>query len=330
MARILSRADVQRCLTMTEAIGAMREAFAALSTGQAQVPQRLAVDLPRQGVALLMPSLLQTQQQSAFALKLITVVPHNQFRQLPLTAASVLLLDADTGQTRAIMEGSWLTAMRTGAASGLATDLLALPHADTLALFGAGVQTLTQVLAIHTVRPLREVRVFNRSEAHFHHLMDELHRLLGEACPAIYQAQDAQDALSGAMLVACATTARQPLFNGDSIIPGTHVNAIGAFTPDMCEVDAKTLAKARIFIDQREAALAEAGDLLQPWRAGLLAGPDTWYELGDVVTGKQAGRHNTHDITVFKSVGVAVQDVAVALHVYEKACALDVGIEIDV
>ncbi|HEX6484634.1 MAG TPA: hypothetical protein VF043_37795 [Ktedonobacteraceae bacterium] len=330
MALILSRDDLYRCLDMTSAIAAMRLAFNALSTGEAQAPQRQAIDLSEQGLALLMPSLLQTGEQRSFGLKLITVIPHNPLRNLPLLSATVLLLDATTGRTLAIMEGNWLTAMRTGAVSGLATDLLARQDSDVLALFGAGTQASTQVLAIHTVRPLREVRVVNRSDEHYSQLVAKLETMLRPNCPLIRRATTSGEALAGASLVACATTSRQPLFPRNEVEAGTHINAIGAFTPQMCEVDPETLAHARIVVDQREAALTEAGDLLQALAAGFIPGPETWIELGDVVTGRQAGRATDDEITFFKSVGVAVQDVAAALYVYRKARELGVGIEVEV
>jgi ornithine cyclodeaminase len=330
MALILSRADVQRCLTMMEAIAAMRIAFAALHAGEAQVPQRLAVDLPQRGVALLMPSLLQTEQAYAFGLKVVTVIPQNPFRNLPRIYASVLLLDAATGQTLAILEGGWLTAMRTGAASGLATDLLAPSDANILALFGAGAQALTQVLAIDTVRPLQEVRVINRSDERYSQLVKSLQEQLGPACPSIIRAASAREALTGASLVACATTSTVPLLQYRDIEPGTHINAIGAFTPEMCEIDAETVAHARIVVDQREAALTEAGDLLQPLASGRISGPETWTELGELVLGIRPGRRYEDEITLFKSVGVAVQDAAVALHVYQRARELGIGKETDI
>ncbi len=330
MALILSRTDVQCCLTMTEAIAAMREAFGALSAGRAQAPQRLAVDLPEQSVALLMPSLLQTEHQHAFGLKVVTVVPQNPFRNLPRIYASVLLLDATTGQTLAILEGGWLTAMRTGAVSGLATDLLARRDADILALFGAGTQALTQVIALDTVRPLQEVRVVNRSDERYSQLVSSLHTQLGAACPSITRATSAREALQGASLVACATASTTPLLQYRDVERGTHINAIGAFTPEMCEIDPETVARARIVVDQREAALTEAGDLLQPLSAGRIRGPETWTELGELVLGTRYGRRDDEEITFFKSVGVAVQDVAVALHVYQRARELGVGVEVEV
>ncbi len=330
MALILSRSDIQRCLTMPEAIEAMRLAFDALHAGQAQMPQRLAVGLPEQGTALLMPSLLQTSEQEAFSLKVITVMPRNSLRGLPSLYASVLLLDATTGRTQAILEGGWLTAMRTGAVSGLATELLARREADVLALFGAGAQAPTQLLAIDTVRPLREVRVVNRSDEHYQQLVATVQSLLGAACPPIRRAASAAEALEGASLVACATTATAPLFTWRDIEPGTHINAVGAFTPEMCEVDPETVAHARVVVDQREAALVEAGDLLQPLAAGRISGPETWSELGELVSGAAPGRQHEGEVTLFKSVGLAVQDLAVAILVYRNARRLGVGIEVEV
>lgn len=330
MALILSRTEVQRCLDMPMAIDAMRAAFRALSMGQARMSQRLSVELAEQGVALLMPSLLETSQQFAFGLKIITVMPHNSLRQKPRSLASVLLLDATTGETLAVLEGGWMTAMRTGAASGLATDLLARPEADVLALFGAGAQAPMQALAIHTVRPLREIRVVNRSDEHYEQLVATLQQMLGAACPPIRRAATAGEALPNASLVACATAATSPLFSAADIAPGTHINAIGAFTPEMCEVDPATLARARIVVDQREAALSEAGDLLQALAAGAIAGPETWTELGELVRGLQPGRQASDEITFFKSVGVGVQDVAVALRVYERAREIGAGVEVEI
>lgn len=329
MVLILSRTDVQCCLTMPEAIEVMRVAFTALQTGHIQAPQRLAVDLPEQGVALLMPSLLETRADHTFALKVVTVMPQNPPRGLPRLSASLLLLDAVTGKTLAVMEGGWLTALRTGAASGLATDLLARLDADVLALFGAGVQAPMQVLAIHAVRPLQEVRVVNRSDEHYHALVATLQTLLGPDCPPIQRAANSEEALAGASLVACATTATAPLFAWNEVATGTHINAIGAFTPAMCEIDARTLAHARIFVDQRQAALAEAGDLLQAQAAGAIAGAEAWSELGELLVGARPGRQAEYEVTVFKSVGLAAQDVAVALRVYQNARALGIGVEVE-
>lgn len=329
MTLILSQADVQRCLDMTSAIEAMRTAFRALATGQAQMPTRTSVKLAPQNLALLMPSLLHTAAQDSFGLKLVTVVPANPQRGLPTIAATVLLLDTRTGQVLAVVAGSWLTAVRTGAVSGLATDMLARPDADVLALFGAGVQAAMQVWAIHTVRPLREVRVVNRNDERYARLVETLQRQLGTACPPLRRSGSAHEALSAASLVACATSATAPLFSSEDIAPGTHINAIGAFTPAMCEVDAATLARARIVVDQREAALVEAGDLLQALAQGQITGAESWLELGQLVNEEKPVRQSPDDVTFFKSVGLAIQDLAVATRVYERARALGIGVEVE-
>jgi ornithine cyclodeaminase len=268
-----------------------------------------------------MPSLLQTPEHPALSVKLLTALSDNASRGLPRNQATVILIDATTGQTRAILEGSWLTAVRTGAVSGLATELLAL--------FGAGAQAPTQVWALHTARPLREVRVVNRSAEHYQRLKSTLHQLLGDACPPISRATTASEALKGASLVACATASTVPLFRAQDIAPGTHINAIGAFTPDMCEVDPVTLSHARIVVDQREAALAEAGDLLQALAQGQISGADSWLELGQLVSGEQPGRHSSDEITFFKSVGLGIQDLTMALQVYERARERGVGVTVD-
>lgn len=331
MALILSRSDIQQCFTMTDAITAMRTAFQALSAGQVQMPQRLAVELQDQSAALLMPSVLQTNEGHAFGVKLVTQMPHNPERNLPRSYATILLLDATIGKTLAVLEGGWLTAMRTGAASGLATDLLARSDADVLALFGAGAQAVTQVLAMHTVRPLREVRVVNRSDEHYQTLVVRLQQLLGESCPTIQRVHSATDALAGASLVVCATSATEPLLQGRDVEAGTHINAIGAFTPEMCELDGETLARARsIVVDQREAAVVEAGDLLRAFAQGIITGPETWIELGDVVAGKQPARLDEREITIFKSVGLGVQDVAAALRLYQQARSQGIGVEVEI
>jgi ornithine cyclodeaminase len=308
----------------------MRAAFRALQAGQVQMPQRTSVELSTRGLALLMPSLLQTPERPAFGVKLLTSVADNADRGLPRSFATVLLLDASSGRTLAIVEGGWLTAMRTGAVSGLATELLARPDADVLALFGAGSQAPTQVWAIHTARPLREVRVVNRNDEHYAQLLRTLRQLLGDACPPIARAASAREALDGASLVACATTSSTPLFRSRDIAPGTHINAVGAFTPEMCEVDPETLARARIVVDQREAALIEAGDLLQAYALGKIAGPSSWLELGQLVSGELPARQSSDEITCFKSVGLGMQDLVTALSVYERAKEMGVGVEVDI
>lgn len=329
MALILSQNEVKQCVSMVDAIAAMRTAFQALAEGHALISQRSAAPLIGDGVALLMPSLLRTQTPPSFVVKCITVVPENFSRQLPLTSATMLLLDAETGQTLAVLSAGWPTAMRTGAVSGLATDLMARPDADILALFGAGGQAPFQAVAIHAVRPLREIRIVNRNPDHFNRCCQTIQALIGPGCPPIKHVALSAEALRGASLVACATTASSPLFAASEVEPGTHINAIGAFTPEMCELDAELLQQARIVVDQREAALAEAGDLLQALARDLIPAADTWTELGELLTGQSLTRLQPEDITVFKSVGLAVQDAAIAQLIYQRAREQNLGVNVE-
>jgi ornithine cyclodeaminase len=211
------------------------------------------------------------------------------------------------------MDGTWLTALRTGAAGGLAADLLARKDASTVALFGAGVQARSQLEAVRCVRPVTDVRVVSRTAASADALVAELDGLSAR------RARSPEDALRGADIVIAATDSRTPVFDGTLVEPGTHVTAIGSFTPEMREVDTALVTRARVVVDQREAALAEAGDLIGPIRDGALDASAVSAELGEVVLGRAPGRRTDEEITLFKSVGNAVQDVAIAASVLAEA-----------
>lgn len=308
--RILTAADVAAALSMADCIEAVRDAFGQLSAGQASVPVR--TQWPGQGgTALVMPAYLP--RAAGLGAKIVSVFPGNPDRGLPTVNAVVALLDADTGVPLALLDGTYLTALRTGAASGVATDLLAPAGADTLALFGAGAQARTQLLAVATVRRLRTAWVYDpnpqRSEG-FIAVMKEMYT--GTPVPAdLRAAATPAEALREARIVACATTSRTPVFADRELAAGAHVNAVGAFTPEMQEVPVETIARARVFVDQREAAMSEAGDLIIPAQARLLD-PSRLIEIGQVVNGTAEGRRSPDDVTVFKSVGNAVQDIAAA------------------
>jgi ornithine cyclodeaminase len=248
---------------------------------------------------------------------------------LPRNTGTIFLIDGITGQTQAILEGSWLTSVRTGAAAGLATDLLARSEADVLTIFGAGAIAPMQIWAMQTVRPLREVRVVNRNLKHYEQLLHTLREMLGENCPSVRHVDTASESLKGASLVVCATTTTRALFETQDIEPGTHINAVGAYTPEMCEIDAGTLARARIVVDQREAALTEAGELLQAHAQGFIGGAESWIELGALLTGEAQGRQSADEITVFKSVGLGIQDLTTASAVYKRAKELGIGINVE-
>jgi ornithine cyclodeaminase/alanine dehydrogenase-like protein (mu-crystallin family) len=326
---MLSGEDVRRAVPMASAIEAVAAAFAELADGQAALPLRTRVDMPTaDGLALFMPAYLAGS--GALGLKALTLFARNPtVRSLPSIAALVLLFDAGDGRPLALMDGGYLTALRTGAASGLATRLLARDGARGLALFGAGAQALAQVWAVCEARPIERVWLVNRTREHAERLADAL-RSFGPPIPGGIQiAADAASALAEADVVCCATSSPTPLFADDAIRAGTHINGIGAFLPTMQEVPVATVARARVVVDQRAAAWAEAGDLIIPREQGLIKEGHVVAELGEVVLGRVPGRTDAGEITLFKSVGLAVQDVAVARVAYKRARALGLGSEFD-
>jgi len=318
--RILSAADVLAAVDMPGAIDAMRGAFVALSKGEAVVPLRLALETP-DGTALFMPGHLPGL--GATAAKIVTVHPGNTARGLPVIHAAVLVLDPDTGRPLALMDGTRLTALRTGAVGGLATDLLALPGASVVALFGSGPQARTQLQAVRCVRPIREVRIVSNHP-------DSARALAAEQEGVrVSVTQDRGEALRGAHIVVTATDSTTPVFDGTLVEPGTHVTGVGSYTPAMREVDTAFVRRARVFVDQREAALAEAGDIAGPIADGAVGADVIVGEIGEVAAGLRPGRTADDQITFFKSVGNAVQDVAIAARVLAAAEREGRGILVD-
>ncbi len=316
--RVIRASDVSDACPMADAIGAVRAGFVALSAGRAAVPVRLGVPLGPGAVALTMPASLAGSPY--YSVKVVTVVPDNPPRGLPLVGAAVLLGDAATGATLALIDGTTLTALRTGAAGGVAAAALARPESAVLALFGVGAQARTQLLAAAHVLSVREVRVVGRTPANVAAFL-----VWASEQPSLratlVRAAVAEDAVAGADVVVTATGSATPVFPGRLLALGTHVTAIGSFTPAMRELDEDALRGARVVVDERRAALAEAGELVG--RSG-----DDVVEIGEVLAGRVPGRRDRSDRTVFKSVGNAVQDLVVAARVYELAVQRGLGEEV--
>ncbi len=311
--RILSGDDVRAALPMPAAIEAMRRAFGQLSAGDATVPLRSRVPTEK-GVTLLMPAFLH--KSAELGVKIVSVYGENPARGLPVVSATVLVLDPETGLPRALMDGTSLTAIRTGAGGGLATDLLARRDARTVALFGAGVQARAQLQAVLAVRDIRRVYLRSLTRQSAQMLADEIAGW--ENPPQVIPADSARHAVQNADIVIAATTSATPVFDGNDLRPGTHITGVGSYTPQMQEVDAVTVERARVVVDSREAALAEAGDIIIPG-AAIAA------ELGEIVNGTQPGRLDADEITFFKSVGVAVQDAVAAAAVFSAAEKMGLG-----
>jgi len=322
--RILSGLDVRRALPMRQAIEAMKSAFVQLSTGQADVPLRTALDVARHdGVTLFMPGYLAADDQ--MAVKIVSVFNDNPAKGLPLIHALVVVVDATTGTPAAVMDGTYLTALRTGAASGAATDLLAREDASVAAIFGAGAQARTQLEAVCAVRAIEEAWVYDALPERAEIYAAEMSAYL--ALP-VRVAETPAEAARHADVICTATTSCTPVFDDVDVRPGTHINGVGAYTPQMQEIPAETVLRAKIVIDHREASLAEAGDLLIPLQQGLMDETHIYAELGEIGAGRKPGRETPEELTFFKSVGVAVQDVAAAAAVLEAARRLGLGTEV--
>jgi len=326
--RILCEADVRQAVTMAEAIQAVREAYVQLSTGQAVVPLRTPVPVAkREGVTLFMPAYLTSSD--ALGAKIVSVFPGNLERGLPTIHAVVVVVDAETGRPMAMMDGTYLTALRTGAASGVATELLARSDARVAAIFGAGAQARTQLEAVCTVRRIETVWVFDPVRGAAAAYVAEM-RMRSRPIPrGLRVAESPKQAVSQADVICTATTARAPVFNDADLKPGVHINGIGSYTPQMQEVPAATVARAKVVVDSRSASLAEAGDLLIPLNDGTISLAQIHGEIGEVAAGQIPGRQSDGEITFFKSVGVAVQDVAVASLILRRAAELGLGVEVD-
>ena len=325
--RVLSKQDVQQAVPMREAIEIVKRAFAQLSAGKAVVPLRTQLPVERhQGVTLFMPAYLS--ESDDLGVKVVSVFPRNLEMGLPTIFALVVVVEASTGRPVAAMDGTYLTALRTGAASGAATDLLARQDARVAAIFGAGAQGRTQLLAVCEVRDIERAWVYDVNPQAAERYAQEMAGK-GRVPADLRVASSPAEAAREADVLCTATTSKTPVFADEDLKPGVHVNAVGSFTPQMQEVPGETVRRARLVVGSREGCLSETGDLIIPIRKGLIAADDIYAELGEIAAGLKPGRDNAEEITLFKSVGNAVQDVSVARAVLTRAEMLGLGIEVE-
>lgn len=304
-------------------MAAMRSAFAAHAKGRAQVPPRTVLHTGgTSGSTLVMPAALDGE----LAVKVVSVFPENARHGLPAIHGTVLVVDSKTGVPQALLEGGSLTAIRTAAACGLATDWLARRESAVLAVFGSGVHARTQVRAAVAVRPIKEVRIFNPNMASARRMAEEI--APATAIPGRIEAvASSSEALDGADIACLATTSKVPVFDDSDVPGGIHINAIGSFKPEEREVPAETVARALVVVDDLGAALEEAGDILIPMSEGLFGEQHIHCDLGSLVLGRSEGRTSSDQVTFFKSVGLAVQDVVAAQAVLREARRRGVGRE---
>ncbi len=326
---ILTADDVRRALPMKEAIQAMKDAYASLSGGTAVVPLRTRLPIPNsESLSLFMPAYVYSMDGQALAIKVVSLFPTNPARGLAYIQAAVLVFDPETGRAIALLEGSSLTAIRTGAAGGAAIDLLARPESKIVAVFGAGAQGRTQLEAACMARNIETAFIFDPNPAKAEAFAEEMKGKAGIP-QDIQVAWNPQEAIQNSDIICTATTSTTPVFDDENLKLGTHISAVGSYTPDMQEVPAETLQRAKIFVDSRSASLEEAGDLIQPIRAGLFDESHIAGELGEVILGRIAGRQSQDEITYFKSVGIAVQDAMAAQVALNNAHKLNIGTEVD-
>ena len=300
---------------MDECIGLMEAVLAALARGEAFLPLRSILWLPdRKGALGLMPAFLAAEK--ALGVKAVTFFPQNEGTELDSHQGAVLLFDSERGSLEAVIDATSVTAIRTAAVSGAATRLLARAGAGDLALVGSGVQAATHLAAMLAVRRIRRVRVASRDFSAARAFAQRQSRRHGIAVEAV---ASVREAVADADIVCTVTSSREPVVLGDWLAPGAHVNAVGSSVASARELDTAAVARARLYVDRRESALSEAGDFLIAKREGAVGDGHIVGEIGEVLTGKAPGRGSDAEITLFKSVGLAVEDVACARHIAEKA-----------
>ncbi|MFX0025888.1 MAG: ornithine cyclodeaminase family protein [Candidatus Hermodarchaeota archaeon] len=328
MVRILTKENVANLLTMQDALKYVEEAYKQLTLGNAIVPQRIAITDPAPGLTLIMPGIIGGEM-SALATKIVSVYKQNPEKyNMPTVLAKVMVQDINTGDIVGIMDGSLITAIRTGAATGVSVKYLARKDSTTLGIYSAGVQARKQVHGVYwgLNRKLEKCKVFDLKKETAEEFKNEIESELGIN---VEITKSGDDLLSETDIIVAATTSIVPLFSGDKVAEGTHISSIGAHAPDVRELDSVIIKRASLRVaGLKEACLAEAGDYLIPINEGLITESDI-ISIGDIITGKESGRTSNSEITVFKSVGISAQDVAVGKLVYDRALEKGIGQDID-
>ncbi|TMI84108.1 MAG: ornithine cyclodeaminase family protein [Bacillati bacterium ANGP1] len=321
MALLLGESHLRQLLTMRDLVPLMERTLAAFSAGRVLQPVRTAIPVQEHGGFLfLMPAYLR--DAGAMGLKAVALYPGNAARGLPALLATILLYDPATGKLLGVLDGRLITEMRTAAVSAAATKHLARRGAKVVAFLGAGVQARSHMEALLEVcRPV-EVRVWTRTRAHadaFAREVADRHRVAAAASAT------AEEAVRGAEIVCTMTSSQTPVLRGRWLSPGAHINAVGAPRPDWRELDTEAVARSRLFVDSRAAATVEAGDIVGPIAEGAITDAHILAEIGEVFEGRHPGRTDPDQITLFKSLGLAAEDVATARFAYERGRERQVG-----
>ncbi len=324
---LLNGKDMKNIFSMREAVESCKKAFRTFSAGESVVPLRTNISIPKyKGTTLFMPGYIESMNVSG--IKIVSVFPGNPEKGLPSVPATMVLINSTTGEVCCVLDGTYLTRLRTGAAAGAATDVLARNDAKIGALIGTGGQALTQLEAMLTVRELDEVRIYSRNRSKAEAFIELAKDDLGLSTTHLISVESSDEAITGADIITAVTTSKKPVFDGKKVKPGAHVNGVGSFMPDMQELDEEIINRAdKIFFDSLDAVLAEAGDFIIPLKKDNINKEKINGELGQVLVGKVKGRESKDEITLFKTVGIAVQDLVTASEIYKKALIKKSGYE---
>ncbi|MBI4443770.1 MAG: ornithine cyclodeaminase family protein [Acidobacteria bacterium] len=323
---ILSEKDVQSLLDVEELIAVLEQAHVEYSTGKAVMPVRLVVPLPQiRGRITSMPGYLS--EARALGMKVVTYFPDNPKRGLPTILATILLYSVESGKLIAVMDGGYITAIRTACASAMATKALANADTPVLGILGAGVQARAHIRALTKIRKFTEIKVYDISEASARQLQETLEKETGVKIRLV---QTPLEAVRDCDLLVTVTTATEPILQADWLKPGVHINAVGSHRPDLREIDGATLARTKIVVDSREAIMAECGDILLAIQEKAITASSVHAEIGEVLAGRKSGRTSPDEKTLYKAVGIAIQDVATANLVYEKALQRKLGTKVEI
>lgn len=325
MALLLNREEVISVLDMKDCMDVVEKAFGELANGTTVLPLRINIE-PPDGTSLYMPAYLK--DMGALACKIVTVYKNNPKKfNLPTIIGKVLLQNPETGDVICLMDGSYLTAVRTGAASGVATKYLARKDKDQIAgIFGAGAQARTQLWAVSVARDISKAYVYDIFDEAVDKLIVEMSKKLNIEIIK----KDSPDKILEADIICTATTSATPVFDGAKVKEGTHINAIGSYSPDTRELDTEIIRRSKLTGDSKEVCFSEPGDIIIPLKEGSINKAHFYAELGEVIVGKKHGRVNDKEITIFKSNGLAIQDAATAKLVYEKAIKAGIGVEVEI
>lgn len=319
---ILSSKDVEKVFDLKESIEALKEAFLSYSKGEVVNPIRNMLCVDKENYFLFMPSYMKKIEK--MSIKIVSSFLRNLKVGLPLIYGSILLFDARTGKLEALIEGTIVTKLRTAAVSALATEYLAREDSSSLGIFGSGVQAESHAFAITKIREIKSIKVFSRNEAKARKFCEFIEKLT-----CIKTEYSSPREVASCDIIVTATTSSIPVFDGNDVRKGAHINAIGAHKPEEREIDDNLVLKSgKIVVESKEAALAEAGDIIIPIKKGLIK-EESLIEIGEMILGRKKGREAYDEITLFKSVGIALEDLAFANYLFQKAIKENVGLRIE-